>query len=419
MAAGLFESALVRKAIFIDNTSQNPLKFNAAPSKTNMVWQPHTEAEHGSPVVAIILSLVIIILVGIILFMIVQRRKRDQYVAEYQPTEQAVRHKPDEARSAISRTYSTEQAWKQAVDTDEVWRNAIDAYEDESRNYSDEDNLEMRQMGRTPDGMPSTFGAPVAKQVSLDPTQSPQVESQQVNTEAENDTHEAPFEPDERIDDMGMKVTESIAAFDEKKKKKRKKSKKKRKSDKRGSDGTLNSTEVAWKKAIESNEVWKKAMDTYETELDNMDDESVDGKDVQAPDININADPDDQLESDTEENDLKNNYETYYDQGSFDNDGPVLGSTGESEDDESNRISDLDDTNDHAEDGSDNTGHENATESGQLDQVVDHDSVEDNISNTEQSSSDRHALPKDEDPNTEKEDIDEAASLDSASYDLD
>ena len=147
--------------------------------------------------------------------------------------------------------------------------------------------------------------------------------------------------------------------------------------------------------------------------------ESVDGKEMQAPDININADQDDQLESDTEENDLKNNYETYYDQGSFDNDGPVLGSTGESEDDESNRISDLDDTNDHAEDGSDNTGHENATESGQLDQVLDHDSVEDNISNTEQSSSDRHALPKDEDPNTEKEDIDEAASLDSASYDLD
>ncbi|KAL7530693.1 hypothetical protein ACHAXR_009440, partial [Thalassiosira sp. AJA248-18] len=222
MNAGQYESAKVRKVIFVENVSPSRLESNAAPPNTNIVWKPQND-EGNSPVIAIVFSLLLIFLVGILLLMhVIRKRREDSRYTEHTPI---VENKPEDAASAtmsatMPESTSMEETLSKALGADEVWRNALNTYESKSTILPvdpDEEALDPNASRGT------ILAEPLVQHVTRD-------DEVAYKSLAENDNDRLPSEPDMDYYNSDVKVDhdESFAAFDEMKKRRKKKKKKKR-----------------------------------------------------------------------------------------------------------------------------------------------------------------------------------------------
>lgn len=146
MASGKYESAKVRKVIYVETLSNSPQESNVAPPNTSIVWQPQSEGNSSSSLAAIMLSLLVLILIGISLVVFVTRRRRR---LEPSRSEECTitESKPDDTVSTtLPPTSSTEEAWRKALDTEETWRHELNEYDDKSTKlYLDSDEEALDQ----------------------------------------------------------------------------------------------------------------------------------------------------------------------------------------------------------------------------------------------------------------------------------
>lgn len=124
MAAGIYESSNVRKVIYVENLSVDPLE---ASINANVVWQPQSAGGNSSLIVAIILSMIVIILLGVLFFVLVRkksRRRETTHLIEEHTLENTNLDCSGQSRSIITPS-DIEESWKRALNTDRTWRDAI------------------------------------------------------------------------------------------------------------------------------------------------------------------------------------------------------------------------------------------------------------------------------------------------------
>jgi len=213
MASGKFESAKIRKVIYVENLSSSPLESNAAPPNTIIVSEPQNEEGANSSVVAIFLSLLIIILVGVTLFVFVIRKRRSE---PRHAEERAIimeNKRDDSEATSMPASTSTEETWKKALTTEEVWRNAMNTYPTEDKSTrlafdSDEEAL-VPEAGR---GTSST--EPLVEQMIRDLGKSDKVaRSQAGNDEKYKELSESRKGHDSMV--ANANEDESRVAYDE------------------------------------------------------------------------------------------------------------------------------------------------------------------------------------------------------------
>ena len=72
MAAGKYDSQNIRKVIYVDTMSVDPLKSTNLDA--NMVWKPESGGS-TTTIIAVVLSLIIFILLGTLLFVLVAKKR--------------------------------------------------------------------------------------------------------------------------------------------------------------------------------------------------------------------------------------------------------------------------------------------------------------------------------------------------------
>ena len=132
MASGRWESAKVKKVIYIENLAANPLESNTGPANANVVWQPQNESGNNTTIIAVVMSLLVIVLFSVLLFVFVARRKRRRS-ATSRVEEHTIAVAKLDCSESTSVPMSTEETWKKALDTEEAWKKALNAHDSERK----------------------------------------------------------------------------------------------------------------------------------------------------------------------------------------------------------------------------------------------------------------------------------------------
>ena len=132
MASGRWESPKVKKVIYIENLTADPLESNTGPANANIVWQPQSESGNSTTIIAVVMSLLLIVLLGVLLFVFVTRRKRRR-AGTNRVEDHTIAVAKLGGSESTSVPMSTEETWKKALDTEEAWKKALSAYESERK----------------------------------------------------------------------------------------------------------------------------------------------------------------------------------------------------------------------------------------------------------------------------------------------
>ena len=122
MAAGKYDSQNIRKVIYVDTLSVDPL--TSTNLDANMVWQPESGSS-STTIIAVVLSLLIFILLGTLLFVLVTKKRNR--VSEL--TSRAEDHTfPTNTNPSDPEQMSVEESLQKALNTEETWKEALRSY---------------------------------------------------------------------------------------------------------------------------------------------------------------------------------------------------------------------------------------------------------------------------------------------------
>jgi len=121
MAAGKYDSQNIRKVIYVDTLSVDPLKSTNLDA--NMVWQPESGSS-STTIIAVVLSLIIFILLGTLLIVLVAK-KRNRVSEMTTPTEDC---SFPNTNPSDPEQMSVEESLQKALNTEETWKEALRSY---------------------------------------------------------------------------------------------------------------------------------------------------------------------------------------------------------------------------------------------------------------------------------------------------
>eukprot|EP00581_Thalassiosira_minuscula_P005354 CAMPEP_0183742588 /NCGR_PEP_ID=MMETSP0737-20130205/64777_1 /TAXON_ID=385413 /ORGANISM="Thalassiosira miniscula, Strain CCMP1093" /LENGTH=1396 /DNA_ID=CAMNT_0025978175 /DNA_START=206 /DNA_END=4396 /DNA_ORIENTATION=- len=116
MASGIYESARIRRLIYIESLSASSLESDGVP--------PENEGGSNSWITAVVLSVLMMISIGLTLFVFARKKKVETPQAEERATHDMETNQDAPDRFTLPPSNSTEETWKKALDTEEIWKNA-------------------------------------------------------------------------------------------------------------------------------------------------------------------------------------------------------------------------------------------------------------------------------------------------------
>ena len=118
MAAGKYDSQNIRKVIYVDTLSADPLKSTSLDA--NMVWQP--ESGSSTTIIAVVLSLIIFILLGTLLFVLVAKKRNRVSELTTRAEDRTFPNPSDPEQMSV------EESLQKALNTEETWKEALRSY---------------------------------------------------------------------------------------------------------------------------------------------------------------------------------------------------------------------------------------------------------------------------------------------------
>jgi len=123
MAAGKYDSQNIRKVIYVDTLSVDPLKSTNLDA--NMVWQPES-GNSSTTIIAVVLSLIIFILLGTLLFVLVAKKRNR--VSELTTRAEDRTFPTNTNPLDPAEQMSVEDSLQKALNTEETWKEALRSY---------------------------------------------------------------------------------------------------------------------------------------------------------------------------------------------------------------------------------------------------------------------------------------------------
>ena len=120
MAAGKYDSQNIRKVIYVDTLSVDPLK--SSDLDANMVWRPDSESSSTTTIIAVVLSLIIFILLGTLLFVLVAKKRNRVSELTTRAEDRAFTNPSDPEQMSV------EESLQKALNTEETWKEALRSY---------------------------------------------------------------------------------------------------------------------------------------------------------------------------------------------------------------------------------------------------------------------------------------------------
>ena len=125
MAAGKYDSQNIRKVIYVDTLSVDPLKSTNLDA--NMVWQPENGNNSTTTIIAVVLSLIIFVLLGTILFVLVAKKRNRVSEMTIQAEDRTFPTNTNPSDPAAEQM-SIEDSLQKALNTEETWKEALRSY---------------------------------------------------------------------------------------------------------------------------------------------------------------------------------------------------------------------------------------------------------------------------------------------------